>query len=146
MTTASHAQQLTPVPPPKQRTSRGHTLHIVSESQAQPRSASVNLDDIARDPRSASALSIEEANDLLLVCASVMAVLRERAAIPVARHGIDRLIDAAEVGELLVRSKRWVEDHLEDLPERRSLSGSPFWLLSEIEQHIRETPLYGRAA
>ena len=119
-----------------------HLHQVLPQTSA----ASPTLDSLAQNPQLALLLSPEDAAALALSCAAVMAVLQHRSLTPVSRLSEDRIINAEELGQLLGKKKRWVEGHLDELPSRRSILGNPSWLLSEVENWMRKTPRYGRAA
>lgn len=139
MSIATTTLQRTHNPTPPQ----SRHLHPVSP---QVSAASPTLDSIAQNPKLALLLSPEDAAELVLSCAAVMAVLHQRSVAPVTRAADDRIINAEELAKILGKSKRWVEGNLEDLPPRRSLVGNPCWLLSDVEDWMRKTPRYNRAA
>ena len=104
------------------------------------------LDDLAHDPASAALLSEEDAVALLLRCAAVQAAITEGRSAVTARKSADRLLDEAQVAEVIGMSRSWVQKHVHDLPPRRSVGGSPRWLLSEIERWMRTRPGYGESS
>jgi predicted DNA-binding transcriptional regulator AlpA len=107
------------------------------------------LDEIVADPAKVADLPPETVKCLLAKHAAVGELLLARLiAIPVAQpkpDGGEQLIGAAEVAEMLGRGKSWVEHHLDELPSRRSLLGSPVWVRADIEAWIKGLPKYGSA-
>ena len=106
----------------------------------------LTLDEIALEPQSVRRLTSEQAQQLYVHCAAVLGVLREHCRSPLLPSAGDRALTAAEVAELVGLSQSWVEHHQQDLPPRRSIAGTPRWLLSEIEAWLKRTARYGDAS
>jgi hypothetical protein len=53
------------------------------------------------------------------------------------------VVDMPEAARLLGRSVRWLHNHLDELPPRRSLLGTPVWLRRDLEQWLQSRPEYG---
>ncbi len=109
-----------------------------------------SLDSIARDPDLAQELVPEEARDLALAGIDALRALVDSqlgSVLPAKASGREgeHVLDAEAVATRLGRSKSWVEHHIRGLPPRRSLSGSPVWLQSEIERWILDMPVYGKS-
>lgn len=105
----------------------------------------VGLDEIARDPALVANLEPDRRAALSLRCAAVRGALDRADQEAVLPTATERALDAEEVGRLVGFSKSWVEHHAADLPPRRSIGGSPRWLLSEVTQWLNERPRYGMA-
>lgn len=108
-----------------------------------------SLDAVAADPAAASALPPEEAHALALRClcalgALQLQTLRTSATLRPGKQPPDRLIRSEELAELLSCSVSWIEKHTADLPPRRSLAGSPRWLLSDVLTWMKATKRYGK--
>jgi predicted DNA-binding transcriptional regulator AlpA len=71
--------------------------------------------------------------------------LRRRVVAPTAATAEDRtvLLGVVDLARLLGRRRSWVEHHVDDLPPRRSLMGSPVWMRSDVERWIKTLPKYG---
>jgi hypothetical protein len=111
------------------------------------------LDDLRSDPARVAALPAEAAAALLAQLSVEIAgyetlreALRLRTVAAATAHADDgeQLIGAEEFARILGRSKSWVEQHLDDLPPRRSLLGSPVWVKGDVERWIKALPKYGK--
>ena len=99
------------------------------------------LDDLAADPAKAMSLPVEVARALLPKVASLhevllVSALAPHAAAPRANPG-DRFIDADEVGDMIGKSKSWVEKNTAVLPKRKRVGGEGKWSEREIQQWMR---------
>jgi hypothetical protein len=108
------------------------------------------LDELAAEPGKVDALPVEAVKRLLVrnraVGEALLArLISEPAGEPKSNgmEGDDRLIGAAAVGEMIGRSRSWVEHHLDKLPPRLSLIGEPVWLKRDVERWIKGLPKYG---
>lgn len=115
-------------------------------SAASARDFMPSLDDVARDPSLTQTLSDEQAGCMVISCASALGALRERCREPLLPVASDRALSAAQVAELIGMSKSWVEHHHDELPLRRSIAGTPRWLLSDIETWLKNRARYGHTS
>lgn len=56
-----------------------------------------------------------------------------------------RLLTTQQLAALLGVTRRWVERHIEDLPERIDVCGKPRWREADVERWMRNRPRYSRA-
>lgn len=107
------------------------------------------LDEFLDDPSGAAHLPAEVVHRLLTVVNRELArysTLRDilRAHLAKAKDPEPTpVVDMPEAARLLGRSVRWLHSHLNDLPPRRSLLGTPVWLRRELETWITSRPQYG---
>jgi hypothetical protein len=110
------------------------------------------LDELVADPARAATLPVEAASALLTQCAVEIATyetLREALRLRIASGAValvddgEQIIGTEGLGRMLGRGKSWIEHHLDELPERRSLLGAPVWLKRDVEQWIKGLPKYG---
>ena len=99
------------------------------------------LDELAMDPAKAEALSGNVVKHLLVKHAKVGEVLLTRLiAEPSAQsqtNGLDRFLDAREVGEVIGKSRSWVEKNTKSLPKRRKVGAAGMWSEREIQTWIK---------
>jgi hypothetical protein len=111
---------------------------------------SVHLDELAADLAKVATLPLETVKQLVVKHAAVGEVLLARLIMAEPKPNRDSagemVVGTAEVAEMIGRGKSWVEHHLDDLPPRRSLLGSPVWLKRDVERWIRSLPEYGTDA
>lgn len=105
-----------------------------------------SLDAVAADPSAVESLSDGEVASLLVRALEVQGILQGRVVRgavldAAAQRGRERVLTTAEVARKLGRSVSWVEKHLDALPPRRSLAGSPAWREVDIDDWIRSRPV-----
>lgn len=110
-------------------------------------STAPSLDDLAANPDAAEVLSTAEVATLIVRALTVVGalgarVVRDAVMDGSALRGNERMIGTEAVADRLDRSISWVEKHLDDLPPRRALAGSPAWREADINDWIRTTPRY----
>jgi hypothetical protein len=105
------------------------------------------LDELLADPAKAATLPAEIVKQLIVRHAAVGEVLLTRLIMaepkPNGDLGGEVLVGTEEVGRMLGRSKSWIEQHVDELPPRRSLLGSPVWARTDVERWIKGLPKYG---
>lgn len=65
---------------------------------------------------------------------------------PGRRDEDNRLLDAAEVGQLIGKSRSWVEHNISELPERIRVGGEGRWSEHEIQRWMLNRPRWNEPA
>jgi predicted DNA-binding transcriptional regulator AlpA len=102
------------------------------------------LDDLLSDPSRVRELPPAAARELFVRLATLQAALTTAILPSVSFEKrtptVDRFLDAAEVGEMIGKSRSWVEHHVVELPERRRVGGEGRWSQREVEAWMHRCP------